>query len=206
MKPLIWRDAQNIEPDGHALFDNSLRKTDSYIFMGGKSLPNADIGELKYSQDPKDYDLIYTYRYSESHLKRFDCFPNTGQSPLVNRKVVDILNKLCPDDIQAFPATILPEPNSFHKFKNHDYWVINITKSLDAIDKEESNLKYFSESLGGLPFGAKKLRLKPYEDKYYIARDKTLNTIELVSPALVQALKEVCVTGVEFIEDKDYGH
>lgn len=203
MKPLIWRNTQDVEPDGHALFDNTLRKTDSYIFMSGRALPCPDIGTIQYSQDPKKYDLTYTYRYSESHLKRFDCFPNTGQSPLVNQKALDILNKLCPDDIQAFPATIVSEPGSKHEFTNHDYWVINITKNIDPIDHNNTVFSYTPKSLGGNIIGAKKLRFLDKEITG-IARNKLFSSLKIVSPSIAQAFKEANVTGVEFIEDKDY--
>ena len=80
MKPLIWAMTNDVEQNGYALFNNTLRKTYSYIFMGGKQLPSSDVGNLKYSQNPQEYDLVYTHRYSEKHLKRFDCLPNNGQT------------------------------------------------------------------------------------------------------------------------------
>ena len=208
MKPLIWTNTQDVKSDGYALFDNTMRKTNSYIFMSGQPLPNKDIGNLEYSHDPKNYDLIYTYRYSELHLRRFDCLPNTGQAPLVNQKILDILNKLCPNDIQAFPVTIVPESPSKHTFVNHDYWLINITKLVEAIDLERSDVEFFDHDprIEDAIRTIKKLAFID-SDKFakpLIGRINNKRSMEIVSSSLAEAFKEAKVTGVEFREDKDY--
>lgn len=207
MKPLIWMNAEGFAPDGYAIFKNAIRKTNSYIFMSGKSLPREDLGGLKYSTDPKDYDLVYSYKHSEERLKRFDYLANTGQAPLVNQTVLDILNKLCPDDIQAFPVTIIPEPGSKYKFENHDYWLINITKLIDAIDLEKSEVEFFKEEgvQDQICHISKLVLLDKHDfDKLLIARIANDNALKLVSVPLAQAFKDAGITGVEFIEDKDY--
>ena len=61
----------------------------------------------------------------------------------------------------------------------------------------------FSKSLGGDIIGAKKLRFLNM-DVGGIARNQLFSSLKIVSPSLVQALKEAKVTGVQFIEDKDY--
>lgn len=205
MKPLIWVNAEGFGPDGYAIFKNAERRTNSYIFMSGKTLPHEDVGGLKYSTDPKDYDLVYSYKHSEERLKRFDYLANTGQAPLVNQKVLDILNKLCPDDIQAFPVTIVPEPGSKHEFENNDYFLINITKLVDAIDLEKSEVEFFDQD------GArdrirdfKKIRFLEFARISSLARVSNIHSLKIVSPHLAQALKDAGITGVEFIEDKDY--
>lgn len=207
MKPLIWVNAEGFGPDGYAIFKNAERSTNSYIFMSGKTLPHEDVGGLKYSTDPKDYDLIYSYKHSEERLKQFDYLANTGQAPLVNQKVLDILNRLCPDDIQAFPVTIIPEKGSNHTFENQDYFLINITKLVDAIDLEKSEVDFFKEEgvqdqichISKLVFVDKQ-----DFDKPLIARITNDNALKIVSPHLAQAFTEAGITGVEFVEDKDY--
>ncbi len=207
MKPLIWD-----SPEGYPhkyWMDYNWRpmeeRTDSLIFMQGKHLPCEDIGGIKCSLNPKEYDLVFASKVKPEVFTKFDCLPNNthGSSPVVNKKVLDILNKICPDDIQAFPATIVPEPGLKYEFKNHDYWLINITSSTNIIDEGKTDFLYLSSSLGGQPYGAKRLVLKE-KNGNYLLRDKTLKTFMVASPSIAQAFKEANVTGVEFIEDKDY--
>jgi hypothetical protein len=180
-------------------------RTSGVIFMQGKYLPCPDIGGIKCSIDPKEYDLIFASESPPEEFKKFDCLPNNGMAPLVNKKVLDIFNKLCPNDIQAFPATIVPEPGSPYKFENHDYWVINITKLVDVIDLEKSIISFYVEKPDRID-NIKKLVFLDKEEfkKPFISRIINDHSLKIVSPALVQSLKEANVTGVHFIEDKEY--
>ena len=205
MKPLIW-DIPDDFKERHYMDYNwrpMEKRTSSSIFMQGKHLPCADVGGIKCSQDPKEYDLIFASSVLPKEFTKFDCLPNNSTAPLVNQKVLDILNKLCSNDIQAFPATIIPDKGSRNNFENHDYWVINITKKSEAIDRDNTEFLYLSKSLGGDPYGTKKLVLSEYTE-HFLSRDETLKTLKIVSPSLVQAFKKAGVTGVQFIEDKDY--
>ena len=145
MKPLIWDIPDDFKERCIMDYKWRERSTDSSIFMGGKHLPCADVGGLKYSKDPKEYDLIFASRVSPKEFTKFDCLPNNSTAPLVNQKVLNILNKLCPNDIQAFPAVIMPESGSPHSFENRDYWVINIIKLVEAINLEKSVVSFYEE-------------------------------------------------------------
>ena len=203
MKPLIWDIPDDFKERHYMNYNWRERTTDNYIFMGGKHLPCPDVGGLKYSLDPKKYDLIFESECPPKEFTRFDCLPNNSTAPLINQKALNILNKLCPGDIQAFPATIIPEPGSKHGFENHDYWLINIAKTVDPIDHANTEFSYTPKSLGGDIIGAKKLRFLSINFTG-IARNQLFSSIKIVSPALAQAFKEAKVTGVKFIEDKDY--
>lgn len=204
-KPYILREAGNLPYNGYALFKDEERQTDPIIFMQGHSLP-FDTGNSNLSatlQPVEEYDLVYSYRYPEEKLKGYDCMPNTGYAPLVNTRVLEILQELCPHDIQAFPATIVSEVPKKFAFENHDYWVINITKTVDGIDKELSDFERLPEKLGSVPIGTKKLVMREYENTYHIARDTILGTHILVSPTLVKAFKKAKIKGVKFLKDTE---
>jgi hypothetical protein len=203
MKPLIWDIPDDFKERNIMDYNWRERKTDNYIFMGGKCLPCPDVGGLNYSKDPKEYDLIFASRVSPKEFTKFDCLPNNSTALLVNQKVLDILNKLCTDDIQAFPATIMPDKSFTGNFKNHDYWLINITKTVDPIDHANTEFSYTPKSLGGDIIGAKKIRFLDV-DISGIARNQLFSSLKIVSASLAQAFKESKVTGVQFIEDKDY--
>lgn len=207
MKPLIWATPEGFSYNCWMNYNwrEIDERTNSIIFGLGRRLPCEDVGQIKCSLDPKEYDLIFASKVQPKVFKKFDCLPNnaTAMTPLVNQKVLDIFNKLCPDDIQAFPATIVPEKGSPYKFENHDYWVINITSLVDALDARNTEFLYLSKSLGGDPYGIKKLVLNK-DNEHLISRDKILKTFIIVSSALSQSFKEANITGVQFIEDKDY--
>lgn len=191
MKPLIWDIPEDFK-ELH-IMDYNWRpmeeRTDSLIFMRGKRLPCEDVGQIKCSLDPKEYDLIFVSEVRPEEFTKFNCLPNNAASmpPLVNKKVLDILNKHCHEDIQAFPATIIPDKNSKYSFENHDYWLINITKLVDAIDLEKSALSFFAE----MPNRVSRIKKLSFLDNVSseIARVSNDHTLKIVSPSLAQAFK-----------------
>lgn len=201
MKPLIWDIPDDFKERCIMSYKWRERKTDSSIFGRGVRLPCADIGGIKCSLDPNEYDLIFAARVSPKEFTKFDCLPNNSTAPLINQKVLNILNKLCPSDIQAFSATIIPDKGS--SFENHDYWLINIAKTVDPIDHANTEFSYTPKSLGGDIIGAKKLRFLRMNFTG-IARNQLFSSLKIISPSLAQTFKEAKVTGVQFIEDKDY--
>lgn len=204
MKPLIWQTSEKCENRHVMDYKWRERKTDSIIFMQAKHLPCPDTRDIKCSLDPKEYDLIFESQSPPEEFLKFDCLPNNtvGHSPLVNQKVLDIFMKICPRDIQAFPATIISEKNSSFIFENHGYWLINIIREFDAIDCENSVLSFYEH---GMIRSVKKLVfLDNNIYDFFISRVQNDHALKIVSPSLAEAFKEANVTGVEFIEDKDY--
>ena len=200
MKIYQWWNG-SVPGDGYARFRNSERKTNSYIFMEGKPLPfDSGLPNWKETlQDPKDYDLLYTYFYDEKKLKSYACMPNNGQAPLVNQKVLDILLDLCPDEFQYFPVTIVGENPKHPPFENHDYFLINICQTVDGIDKFQTDLQYLDKDLGGAAYGIEgDLFLKAKLPYFNMARDETLASHIYVAEPLVKAFKKAKINGVKF--------
>ena len=195
MKIYQWWNG-SVPGDGYARFRNSERKTNSYIFMEGKSLPfDSGLPNWKETlQDPKDYDLLYTYFYDEKKLKSYACMPNNGQAPLVNQKVLDILLDLCPDEFQYFPVTIVGENPKHPPFENHDYCLINICQTIDGIDKEKSDLTFCGEEIDQI----KTLVLKENMSPFTLARWKYSMVEKIVAEPLVKAFKKAKINGVKF--------
>ena len=78
-----------------------------------------------------------------------------------------------------------------------------LPKLIDPTDHDNTEFLYTPKSLGGAVRGAKKLRFLDM-DIGGIARNQLFSSLKIVSPSLVQAFKQARVTGVQFIEDKDY--
>jgi hypothetical protein len=201
MKSFVWATPDKFPNSHYIEYKWKERKTNSYIFMQGSVLPHANKGQLNTSQDSKDYDLIYHSEIvPELFLKKYDCLPNTGKSPLVNKKVLDILQSLCPDDIQAFPAVIVPEDPKKHTFENHDYWVINITKTLSGIDYKQSQITFDDGEI----FSFQKTILVEYEKGMpLLCREEAFHPRIYVAPPLVQALLDAKISGVRFLKDTE---
>jgi len=201
-KPYIWRTPQNFPQKAFLDYKWEKRKTDHYIFMDGLRLPcNTGNPNLAATlQDPKDYDLQLETEATEERLIAYDVLPNNTPAPIVNQRVLNILTKYCSDDIQAFPVVIRNENPKLPDFENHDYFLINITRLVDAIDKRSSKLTYYdTENINSI----KKLRLQ--ENcllGYSLARIKGYEPLEIVSPNLVSLLKKEKITGAKF--EKDY--
>ena len=187
------------------------RKTDQYIFMDAQYLPYDSGNEHLTStlQDPKDYDLIF---HSESppeiFLKRYDVLPNNTPAPLVNTKVKAILEELCFDDVQFFPAMIKQANAKMEPFENHDYWVVNICKQYDDLNWEKSELQYDLSR-------PKILQIKGYkcicfnelrgQSIPYLARLKNSLGYIVIHPDLVKRFKKEKIKGVKFIKNNDEG-
>lgn len=184
-------------------YDTSVRKTNRLIFMLGIELPCADMGKIKTSQDPSTYDLIYNVEGSEARLKKYDVLPNNGTAPLVNKRTLSLLQELCPNDFQAFPAIIRGEGKDFESYDNHDYSIINIIVQKECIDKEKSKLTYFeSGSIDSIK------KLVPNDascmEGHHLVRDKYCHSMKFCSPTLVALFKEHKIKGVDFIDEDQF--
>ena len=84
----------------------------------------------------------------EKTVKKLDTLP-IGTYPIFNKRAISILEQMCPDDFQAFPITVInsPKKKKLEVFENHDYFAVNITNTVDAIDKDNSTLEYLTDGL-----------------------------------------------------------
>lgn len=199
-KPYLWTYPGNFPQKAFLDYKWRQRKTNSYIFMQGLHLP-CDIGNPNFTatqQNPKDYDLQLEAQVTEEKLVTYDVLPNNTPAPVVNKRVLNLLMKYCPDDIQAFPVVIRNENPKLPDFENHDYFLINITRLISDFDKENSRITYHD----GIE-DVKKLRLKENcIPEYALARLEIFKPHEIVSPKLVSLFKKEKITGVKF--EKDY--
>lgn len=204
MKPyLFW---ENSIPNKHILlYMWRERKTESLTFMEGHRLP-FDTGNPNLSftlKDPKDYDLIYDSEIlPEVFLGKYDVWPNNGVAPVVNQRVVDVMNNLCPDQVQFFPIMLKNANSKMPVFANHDYFLMNICQTYNGVDMEKSTCTYFRD---GDISGFNKLSFleSGHEQMPHIARLEMARSHIVVSSELVKAFKKAKIKGVKFIEGYD---
>lgn len=201
-KPYSWWGPEGYPQKLFVLYDWKVRKTDKIIFWQGRSLPfdsgNPNMECTK--QDPKDYDLILSTEGEEERLLKYDLLPNTMGTPIVSKRALDLLLDLCPKDIQAFPA-VIEGRNAKHPFVNHDYVVLNITHTVDAIDREKSILRFYEDNIE-----IKRIKSLVFKENcmnsHHISRLKGYEQDILVSPTLVDLFKKHKIKGALFLTDE----
>ncbi|MDP3371288.1 MAG: hypothetical protein Q8S21_00095 [Candidatus Paracaedibacteraceae bacterium] len=181
------------------------RTTDPFIFSQGNYLPyDSGNDNLECTKtDPSTYDLIFHSEVKPSVFTQYDNLANNGGGLLlVNKKIIDILLQVCPDDIQIFPAIILPENPKKMTFENHNYWVLNLTKTVDVIDKENSTYTQL-ENLG-LKFPKTVTYVQNSMGDVHIGRQYNYQPDVIASPELVKIFKREKITGLKFKKDNEY--
>lgn len=127
-------------------------------------------------------------------LNKFDCIPNHLSFPLVNQKVMDLLLRVAPDDVQFFDTEIHCKDGVLR-----DYKIVNITHQIHGIDHEKSiNVS------GGR--GIKNIVYKPgCMGTYQLAREtEDYRSDLLVSDEVKQAFEKEKIKGVDFQTPYDF--
>ncbi len=186
-------------------FKSTERKTKALIFSNGKILPfDSGNPNLEYTkQDPATYDLIFHAEVEPSVFCQYDNLKTMNGMGLllVNKKIITILQEICPDDFQVFPATIISDKPKKFQFENHDYFVVNLTKTVDVVDEENSTFTCYEN--GNLDKIYKLTYIKNGMGNAHIARQYNYRGEILVSPELAKRFKKEKVTGVKFKTDEE---
>ncbi len=183
-KPYIWDEPNRFPNKAIGDYNWRIHKTNRLDFIQGKEL------------NLKNPDLILSVEISSEQLLKYDCLPNNFGSPLVNKKVLSILNKLCPEDFQVFDAEIRTKDGIETSYK-----ILNIIRTIDSIDMKKSIYKLSPE---GIPRNVQKLFFKKNcMGSYHMAREIYYHPLELVSKDLVQIFKKEKITGVRFLKDEE---
>jgi hypothetical protein len=164
-----------------------------------------------YSGDPieaKNYKIIFKFPKSERQLKKMNIIPASFSSGIiVDIKVLEILNKHCFGEFQAFPIIIRnkEEKRKVLPFENKDFYLIHIIKKVIAIDLKRSEFLLFEKSKGKVAeniMGPHKLRfLSNCMDNTNIAKDSYLPSVILISQSLAQILHNENIKGAISVPD-----
>jgi hypothetical protein len=191
-KPYVWFNSNRYPRKAYLEYNWRKEKTDQYIFMQAE--PVLD----------KDYDLVLQCGADEEVFNKFDILENSTVAPIVNQKVLDLLADLCPNDYQSFPVSIINSSES-NKYINRDYFLLNIVKEVDSIDRDSSYLRFIEG--GAHIMGINKLYFKSgCMGDSHLAREKYYHPLELVSAKLVNEFKKRKIKGVRFFTDIEAYH
>ncbi|NQY74718.1 MAG: hypothetical protein HRT90_08145, partial [Candidatus Margulisbacteria bacterium] len=148
--------------------------------------------------------LVFITQEKKSAIQHVDVVFDIWNSPIVSKKVLDIMLDLCPDDFETYPFIILTEDN-----QQVEMFLINITHLIkNAVDPEFSiidwwdfKMPYSEDSAQRFePLILKKNCLKEHHiGRLYESKNKIM-----VSRTLMNAFKASGINALEYITlDKD---
>ncbi|MCM3667232.1 hypothetical protein M3204_22810 [Mesobacillus subterraneus] len=152
--------------------------TDRFVFRQGKVISE---------------DVIYpkiVFEYSEKYLS--DVLPNNGQLIIVSKKVLEIMEDVCPQDIQVFDANVFVGEKRIS-----NYYLINIVNAVEAINKEASEFTSIKGTDAILNFN--KIVYKTDDlGKYNLVRNADYRSHILVSDYIKDRFEKENIKGVQF--------
>ena len=142
---------------------------------------------------------VFELKVTRAEIIQYDCIPNISASPLVNQKIVDILLKLAPDDVQFFDAEVKCKDGILT-----DYKLLNATSKIKGIDRNKSICTMMKQAPDAI-LGFKYLTYKPgCMGSHKLARDEEYLGNFLVIDEVKQALEKEKIKGVWFVRPEDY--
>jgi hypothetical protein len=191
-KPYVWRSSSHYPRRAYLEYNRREGGADQYIFLQASSVKETN------------YDLILRCKAKDDVFTKFDVLENSTVAPIVNKKVVDLLNNVCPTDFQYFPVTIINFPDT-EEYINKDYYLLNITKHVDSVDR---SISYIETREGDVDIKSiNKLYFKPdCMGSVHLARERYFHPLKLVSPFLVKEFKNHKIKSVNFLTDIESYH
>lgn len=147
------------------------RGPDRFAFKSGEKLDSLPVAPPR-----------FIFEATRTKLCRYHDLANNAMIPLVSPSVVQIVNEICPSDIQFVPAIVdcLDEPCS-------KYSIAVATRTVRGLDHEKSSYSLISGTTSILGF-----RRAVYDEKCLgaldAARDEEYHSNLLVSERLYKAL------------------
>ena len=179
-RPYEWTVADKYPRDSYPIYDDSNDTIDKTLdFMACKLLDPSE-----------EYFLKFKTRAKLENFKKLDIvFTNAFMSILLNKKIISILQELCPDQIQVFDTVIECKDGIIT-----DYKAVNILNEVDVVDLSKSKKSSVS---GYLKYC---LRADDCMGEIHIGRDKSFKPKIIISSTLKEALEKAKVKGCKYGE------
>ena len=162
---------------------------DRFLFTDGICLTLSQI----------DKPIIFQHKMKEADISKYDCIPNNSSSPLVNQRIVDLLLKLAPDDVQFFDAEVRCMDGILTGYK-----LLNVTSTFVGIDREKSICQMMKNSPTSI-LGFRYLTYKPgCMGNHKVARDKEYLGNLLVSEEVKQLFEKEKIKGIWFARPEEW--
>ncbi|MEH7353861.1 DUF1629 domain-containing protein [Neobacillus drentensis] len=154
--------------------------TDRFIFREGRELTEQIV-------PPK-----VVFECSEKYLN--GVLPNSGLLLIGSKKIVDILEEICPHDIQVFEANVYVGEK-----KIPNYYLLNIVNAVEVLDKDKSDFTTIKGTNAILNFKKIVYKFDGLPNNHHIVRNLDYKSHVLVSEVLKDAFEINDIKGVQFI-------
>ncbi|MFK7973766.1 MAG: hypothetical protein AB8B66_02740 [Rickettsiaceae bacterium] len=123
-----------------------------------------DIGSSAYiiQKIDREYNIIVGYKGKATkeqlqELPYLECSVAINcPGYLLHKKVIDIMQRICPEDFEALPVTIINQRKNSQDFEIKDFYALNFLKCIDAIDRQNSIIQWSENTVAYV----RKLRYK----------------------------------------------
>ncbi|MDP1974582.1 MAG: DUF1629 domain-containing protein [Alphaproteobacteria bacterium] len=195
-KPYEWGTLQKYPEKYYANMDYDRSPATFYVgqcFKWPDDLPKILDNAWSQTIDPP-YIYYYYVKGDKEGLLNYDYISNISGAPVVNKRIRQLLEELCPHDVQFIDAEIQTK-NGLIK---DEYYVLNILNKVDAIDMEETD--YWVDEDGDINFD--KIYFKENcMGVHHIACEMQYTPIILVSEELKKLFKKYKIKGPVFWTD-----
>ena len=143
--------------------------------------------------------FVYEIKAPPEQFTKYDfLYCPDGPGLVVHDRVVKVFEAMCPDDFQTFKVIIKKLDPNDPPFENHDFHMINLTHTIEALDMEKSKFR-----IG--PTGIKFTTYRVFKEDdcwngHLLAREK-LDMNILFHPKLAKKFRRS--KGAQFLSDAE---
>lgn len=183
----LWKLPKDYSDKLVATYNREL-SPDRFLFLDGDPLTTVQINKK----------IIFDVEVNKNKVIPYDCMLNNSSIPLVNERVVDVLLKLAPSDVQFFNTEVRCKDGILLNYK-----LLNVTNKIIGIDHEKSIYSMIENTDAILGF--KYLTYKPgCMDNYKLARDGEYLGNILLTEEIKQAFECEKIKGQCFVTPEEY--
>jgi len=193
----------NLEPESIRKLKVALSLTDNDIDKEPKALSNQELEIISTFKDCPKFSRVPILRVKATATeiqKQYDSIPNMTDAPLVNQKVVELLMKLAPDEVQFLDAEVHCKDGILTNYK-----LLNVTRNFVGIDREKSiysmMLPYAPDKILGFKYLTYKAGCM---GTLKLARDEEYLGNLLVTEQVKQAFEKEKIKGCRFIRPEEF--
>lgn len=153
-----------------------------------------DFLDTKLLIDKNKYFLVYQVEVTIKSLKQYDILFTSAYLELYSPKAISILEKICPEQIQAFDTTIEYKDGNIS-----DYKAINFLNEVDVSDPQLRTFRYLTDNktIAGYDWGGFVIRNQSMEP-IHIGREKHSHATIIISATLKEAFEKAKIKGCQY--------
>ena len=187
----------------------------TYVWVFPEEVTNKQTGEYLREVSP-DYLLLTDGRFlpekefqpipkvefeiSAKQVQQFDCLANNSGIPIVNQRLRLLLENIASNDVQFLPVTVLCTDRELA-----NYFFVNVTIHVDAVDKEKSKISIIKVPDADDVEIMKKPVYKPNAlGEHLFARDREFEMQLLASEKIKTLFEKHKITGAWIVSPQEF--